>query len=95
MSIPEGLRQKRLLSASGEQKQETAKEILDRHLLTGTGEGSKTLAAMKEIADKAWEACSKRIYQEDYSGDDPTAPDKSTFMKELFPEDIKDTSASG
>jgi 6-phosphogluconolactonase/glucosamine-6-phosphate isomerase/deaminase len=30
MSISEGLRKKRLLSATGEQKQETAKEILER-----------------------------------------------------------------
>lgn len=89
-----------------ERKQETAKEILRRHFSAKTihypgwaiyqpHENEAMIAAIQEIADKAWEACSKRIYQEDYSGDDTTAPDKYTFMKELFPEDIKDTSASG
>lgn len=71
-------------------KRETAKEILNwflphpRHLNLEEA----VLKFAKEIADKAWD-------DGWLNGDDMSKKGKSTFMKELFPEDIKDTSASG
>ena len=74
---------------------ETAKDILERHRRTGAVNipMEDALRAVEEIADKAWEAATEHA-DECYCGkcsyclevrDDP-APDKSTFMKSLFPD---------
>jgi hypothetical protein len=65
---------------------ETAKDILDKHAPKWKGEDciprDQALAAMLEIAKKA--CCHGYVKGK-----------MSVLMKELFPEDIKDTSASG
>jgi hypothetical protein len=82
-------------------KQETAKEILDHYFsYPRSADFEKhVLKFAKEIADKAWEAGQNRA-DDEFSvcleqKKATKMPDKSTFMKELFPEDNKDTSASG
>lgn len=61
----------------------TAKEILDRCAPKWIGGDcvprDQALAAIKEIADKAWEAAGEHYVLE--------GKDRITFMKELFPED--------
>jgi hypothetical protein len=101
-------------------KQETVKEILDRHAPKWIGEDcvprDQALAAMKEIADKALEASvDTAIAKFEEAKRNATklqdlvfldvvlavleglksGSNRSTFMKSLFPEDSKDTSASG
>jgi hypothetical protein len=78
-----------------DKKQETAKEIFDRIL----GRYRRELAPMtyrdtmkfaREIAELSWGAAA-RFYL--MPGDEHH--NQTSFMKSLFPEDIKDTSASG
>ena len=59
-------------------KQETAKDILEKHNIVGMTD--LLLPVLEEIADKAWEAALK--WDSDTS---QPHPDKSTFMKSLFP----------
>lgn len=101
-----------------EKKQETAKEILERHLFdylrpffssdertkkvtklsTGISEEAGAyMATLREIADKAWEAGKERGIleeQNDTEGYIEGSIDKSTFMKQLFPESKTDSSES-
>lgn len=75
---------------------ETAKDILDNNAPNWKGEDcvprDQAIKAMQEIADKAWEAGAEHT-DECYCGKcsyclevrDEPAPDKSTFMKSLFP----------
>jgi len=79
---------------------ETAKDILEKHGLhqLPADEVDDIIYAMKEIAEKAWEAGQGYLLQrldKLETGKTVTAPDKSTFMKSLFSESIKDPSASG
>lgn len=71
---------------------ETAKDILRKYDVIMIGENPKSEAAIKEIADKAWEAAQKRGDEEcavalGYSNavQNLKSPDKETFMKSLFP----------
>ena len=69
---------------------ETAKDILRKYDVIMIGENPKSEAAIKEIADKAWEAGFKRSDDEwhVYQGwrNKEITPSKSTFMKSLFPD---------
>jgi hypothetical protein len=103
-----------------DKKQETAKEILDRCAPKWIGGDcvprDQVLAAIKEIADKAWEASvDTAIAKFEEAKRNATklqdlvfldvvlavleglksGSNRSAFMKELFPEDIKDTFSVG
>lgn len=72
-----------------DKKQETAKEILDRHIASTDSFIDACLKTAEEIADKAWEAGKGWQFDEDHYlfNESKTHRDKSTFMKDLFPED--------
>lgn len=64
---------------------ETAKDILEKHGIheLPADEVKDILVAMQEIADKAWEAAT--AHQATLGAFPDKYPDKSTFMKSLFP----------
>lgn len=75
---------------------ETAEDILNRHLRYGKdtylgGSEESILSAMREIADKAWEASYWTLANEYRRSEGwplvpGNYPDKESFMKQLFPE---------
>ena len=62
---------------------ETAKDILETHGVVLIGDNPKIDAAIREIADKAWEAGVEHGFDPEryYS----TEEAKAAFMKSLFP----------
>jgi hypothetical protein len=43
-----------------------------------------SILAMSKVAEPTWDACARYFYQTDYETE-VTAPDKSTYMNNLFP----------